>query len=81
MSLLYGLFCGPMALIACTSIGNNVALSAMPYGQLWRDHRRAFWQIFHPGATRQYRDAQHIILHNFMRKLWESPDDLKEHLR
>lgn len=72
---------GIMALTASDSIGNSAALSVMPYGQLWRDHRRAFWQIFRPGATQQYRDAQRTILHKFLQKLLVSPDNLKKHLR
>lgn len=75
------LFSGATELKACVSIGNSAALSVMPYGQLWRDHRRAFWQIFHPGATRQYRDAQRTVLHTFLRKLLVSPENLREHLR
>ncbi|KAI0631990.1 cytochrome P450 [Trametes polyzona] len=32
-------------------IGNDIAFSGMQYGQLWRDHKRAFWQVFHPGVS------------------------------
>ncbi|KAI0670927.1 cytochrome P450 [Trametes maxima] len=60
-------------------IGNEVAFSAMPYGQEWRGHRRAFWQIFNPSAIVSYREAQRAAVPKFIRKLHESPQDFKSH--
>ncbi|KAI0352606.1 cytochrome P450 [Trametes cingulata] len=61
--------------------GNDVALSIMPYGQWWRDHRRAFWQVFHPDAAREYRETHRAITHKFLSKLVDSPQDFKQHIR
>ncbi|KAH9847899.1 cytochrome P450 [Lenzites betulinus] len=62
-------------------IGNDTVMSLMPYGQRWRHHRRAFWQVFHPAAARQYRKTQQAFLHKFLKKLVASPLDLKQHIR
>ncbi|EIW59559.1 cytochrome P450 [Trametes versicolor FP-101664 SS1] len=62
-------------------IGNDVSFSVMPYGQWWRDHRRAFWQVFHPGAIRGYRDTERAFLHDFLRNLVASPQDIERHIR
>ncbi|KAI0821982.1 cytochrome P450 [Trametes gibbosa] len=62
-------------------IGNDVAFSVMPYGQWWRDHRRAFWQVFHPAAAQGYRDIHRAYLHDFLRNLVVSPQNLKWHIR
>ncbi|KAI0662030.1 cytochrome P450 [Cubamyces menziesii] len=53
----------------------------MPYGQQWRDHRRAFWQIFHPAATREYREIQSEKLRTFLAALLESPQYFQQHIR
>lgn len=63
------------------SIGNEVSFSVMPYGQWWREHRRAFWQVFHPGAMRGYRDTERAFAHDFLRKLLTSPEDIEKHSR
>ncbi len=64
-----------------TSIGNDVSFSVMPYGQWWRDHRRAFWQVFHPGAMRSYRDTERAFAHDFLRNLLASPGNIEKHSR
>lgn len=62
------------------SVGNDVSFSIMPYGQWWRDHRRAFWQAFHPGAMRGYRDTVRAFLHEFLRNTVTSPEGVEQHL-
>ncbi|KAI0643186.1 cytochrome P450 [Trametes meyenii] len=62
-------------------IGNDIAFSIMRYGQWWRDHRRAFWQIFHPGAIGDYREIQRTVLHKFLKNLADAPQNYKEHIR
>ncbi|OSD07367.1 cytochrome P450 [Trametes coccinea BRFM310] len=61
--------------------GNDAALSTMPYGQWWRDHRRAFWQIFQPRVIERYRDAQRASVRKLLCKVLSSPTKLQEHLR
>lgn len=53
----------------------------MRYGQWWRDHRRAFWQVFHPGKIGEYHDVERGLAHELLAKLLESPQDLEQHLR
>ncbi|KAI0670932.1 cytochrome P450 [Trametes maxima] len=62
-------------------IGNDVAFSSMRYGQVWREHRRAFWQVFHPNAIPDYREAQRAVMLKFLRNLSATPQRLKEHIR
>ncbi|KAH9889803.1 cytochrome P450 [Cubamyces lactineus] len=62
-------------------VGNDAAFSIMPYGQQWRDHRRAFWQIFHPAATRGYREIQSEKLRTFLAALLNSPQNFQQHIR
>ncbi|KAI0373871.1 cytochrome P450 [Pilatotrama ljubarskyi] len=62
-------------------VGNDVALSIMPYGQWWRDHRRAFWQVFHQDAVREYQDIQRVITRMFLKKLMDRPQEFKQHIR
>ncbi|KAH9912855.1 O-methylsterigmatocystin oxidoreductase [Epithele typhae] len=37
---------------------NEWVFGLMPYGQSWRDHRRAFWQHFNPNAISIYQPTQ-----------------------
>ncbi|OJT02062.1 hypothetical protein TRAPUB_7478 [Trametes pubescens] len=53
----------------------------MRYGQWWRDHRRAFWQVFHPGQVNEYHDAERGFAHELLANLLESPQDFEQHLR
>ncbi|KAI9058207.1 cytochrome P450 [Trametes sanguinea] len=61
--------------------GNDAALSTMPYGQGWRDHRRAFWQIFQPRVIERYRDVQRASVRKLLCKVLLSPEKLQDHLR
>ncbi|KAI0643184.1 cytochrome P450 [Trametes meyenii] len=62
-------------------IGHEGALSSMHYGQEWRDHKRAFWRVFHPGAIGDYRDIEREMVRKLLKKLLASPHDFKEHTR
>ncbi|KAI0643177.1 cytochrome P450 [Trametes meyenii] len=62
-------------------VGNDVAFSSMRYGQVWREHRRAFWQIFHPGAISGYRETQRAVLLKFLKNLSAAPQRFEEHIR
>ena len=72
--LVYGLFWG-------SSIGMDINFSIMPYGQRWRQHKRAFWQYFHPGALPTYLPLQRKTAHRFLNKLLDTPSRLREHIR
>ncbi|OSD07376.1 cytochrome P450 [Trametes coccinea BRFM310] len=53
----------------------------MRYGQWWRNHRRAFWQILHPKVVQGYREIQQGYTRRFLHKLIETPNHMKEHSR
>ncbi|KAI0767392.1 cytochrome P450 [Fomes fomentarius] len=61
--------------------GNDFNLGFMPYGDGWRRHRRAFWQYFRPQAGIEYRAVQRAMAGKFLRKVLQTPNELKEHLR
>nr|BED43012.1 cytochrome P450 monooxygenase [Trametes versicolor] len=72
--------CSRPSSVVIPLVGNDVSFSIMPYGQWWRDHRRAFWQVFHPGAMRGYRDTVRAFLHEFMRNTVSSPEGVEQYL-
>ncbi|KAI0667766.1 CyP450 monooxygenase [Trametes maxima] len=53
----------------------------MPYGQLWRQHRRLFWQHFHPGVVSKYHSIQRKASGKFLQRLLSSPAQLEDHIR
>ena len=59
----------------------DASFSAMPYGQWWRRHKRAFWQHFNPGAIPSYQPIQRSGARRFLKKLLKAPADLREHIR
>ncbi|KAI1794935.1 cytochrome P450 [Ganoderma leucocontextum] len=56
-------------------------MSLMPYGQRWRQHRRALWQHFYPAAIEKYHATQKQSAHMFLRKLLADPTNLDDHVR
>ncbi|KAJ8518591.1 hypothetical protein ONZ45_g4347 [Pleurotus djamor] len=62
-------------------MGWNFNFGFQPYGDQWRDHRRAFHQEFHPNAAKRFHpqeiDATHILLRNILNE----PENLHNHLR
>ena len=52
-----------------------------PYGEQWRNYRRAFWQHFHPGAIDKYKPVQAIIARRFLLKLLQNPVAFMQHIR
>ncbi|PIL22692.1 cytochrome P450 [Ganoderma sinense ZZ0214-1] len=61
--------------------GSDWALGLLPYGQRWRDYRRALWQHFHPGAIVKYRPAQESFAPLFLKKLLDKPEGYMDHIR
>ncbi|CDO71675.1 hypothetical protein BN946_scf184915.g19 [Trametes cinnabarina] len=61
--------------------GNDAGLASMPYGQRWRDHRRAFWQAFQPRVVPTYRDVQRTSVRHFLHRVLSSDEDLQGHIR
>lgn len=55
--------------------------SVMPYGSLWRDHRRLFYQEFTGKAAEQHHSHQSSGVHDLLRHLLDTPEAWYEHLR
>lgn len=53
----------------------------MPYGDLWRQHRRVMHQSFHPTAAARFRPTELKATHGLLRRLLDEPDNLLGHLR
>ncbi|KAI0763593.1 cytochrome P450 [Trametes elegans] len=63
-------------LIPLSGQASNFAF--MPYGQVWRQHRRAFWQYFHPGSVAQYQPIQRAVTRRFLEGLLARPAEFKK---
>ena len=63
------------------STGLTMNFGFMPYGQLWRRHRREFWQCFHHNACAKYWPVQRAVAHEFLGLLLKDPLKFKEYIR
>ncbi|KAI0752763.1 cytochrome P450 [Daedaleopsis nitida] len=62
-------------------VGQDLNFGFYPYGERWRQHRRAFWQHFSSSAVQKYRSIQLATSHRFLVRLLNDPSHLKEHIR
>ncbi|KAF8869400.1 cytochrome P450 [Infundibulicybe gibba] len=53
----------------------------LPYGDLWRHHRRIFQQSFRKDAAASYEPIQMGKVRQMLGDLLESPDDFRMHIR
>ncbi|KAG6899467.1 hypothetical protein C0993_010110 [Termitomyces sp. T159_Od127] len=53
----------------------------MPYGELWREHRRLVHQSFHPNAALRFRPQELKASRGLLRRLLKDPNDVLGHLR
>ncbi|OSD01451.1 cytochrome P450 [Trametes coccinea BRFM310] len=51
------------------------------YTDEWRRHRKAFHQLFHQNVIPDYRPAQVLQTHRFLRQLLHEPDKFVAHIR
>ncbi|KAJ3563987.1 hypothetical protein NP233_g8587 [Leucocoprinus birnbaumii] len=58
----------------------DYALATVPYGHLWRRHRRAFHQHFSTSQVQKYNGAQTKEARMFLRRLLDAPDDFAHHI-
>ena len=56
-------------------------LGFMPYGSLWRRHRKSFHDSFSINAVSKYQHIQRREVHAFLRRLLDTPDDFLHHVR
>ncbi|KAF8882087.1 cytochrome P450 [Infundibulicybe gibba] len=60
---------------------SDFLLAIMPYGARWRRHRRLFREHFHVNAVSKYNPVQSHETKVFLRRLLQSPGNLREHIR
>jgi hypothetical protein len=53
----------------------------IPYGQKWRDVRKAFHAYFHLEAAKKYEPLEMLSVHSLLRNLLETPGDFLQHTR
>jgi cytochrome P450 len=53
----------------------------MEYGAIWREHRKAFHQYFHPTASLKYRPYQLTSTRRMLHHLLETPDEVMQIIR
>ncbi|KAF8880395.1 cytochrome P450 [Infundibulicybe gibba] len=55
--------------------------AVLPYGDLWRHHRRVFQQSFKQDTIAVYEPTEIKKIHQLLKGLLESPDNLRVHVR
>ncbi|TFK90539.1 O-methylsterigmatocystin oxidoreductase [Polyporus arcularius HHB13444] len=61
--------------------GIDWLIGLMPYGPVWRAHRRALWQHIRPAVVPTYHPVQRTVTRMFLLDLFHKPEDLKQHVR
>lgn len=56
-------------------------LGTMPYGDLWRAHRRMFHPYVNPAAVSQWEYVQRREVHSLLRRLVADPSGMATHVR
>ncbi|KAK7687283.1 hypothetical protein QCA50_009788 [Cerrena zonata] len=62
-------------------IGMWWAMSSTPYGERWRDMRRAFHQDFNNESVKQFREVETKACHELLRRLVSRPENFREDIR
>ncbi|OJT13611.1 O-methylsterigmatocystin oxidoreductase [Trametes pubescens] len=60
--------------------GQESNFGLFPYSPWWRQHRREFWQFFHPGVISKYQPTQRTEVRKFLGRLLNSPSRFKSHI-
>lgn len=61
-------------------IGWGWNVSLMPYGSMWREHRRVLHQFFTEDASRNYHELQTVHNNLSLHSLLETPDAFRQHV-
>jgi hypothetical protein len=59
----------------------SISMSRMPYGLLWRKHRKSFHEYFHRNAVAKYQPVQRQEVLAFLRRLLVTPDNFLHNIR
>ncbi|KAG6908816.1 hypothetical protein DXG01_003169 [Tephrocybe rancida] len=62
-------------------MGWDFILGFMPYGQLWREHRRLMHQSFHPTAALRFHPQELKATHRLLGRLLQDQNDVLGHIR
>ena len=62
-------------------MGFDWALSLMPYGTSWRQHRKVFHQYFYPNAAAEYIPKQLSEARKTLLRIVERPEEFRDHIR
>ena len=62
-------------------MNGSFAMSMMPYGPLWRRHRKLFQEHFHRNVVSKYQPIQRQETQAFLRRLLVTPDNFFYHIR
>lgn len=69
------------ALILDVRCGFGWALTLLPYGQIWRDARKAFHREFQPSAVPQYRPSELRETHDLLLRLLSAPEKFRSFIQ
>ena len=62
-------------------MGWTFSVVRMPYGTMWRRHRRAFHEHFHVNAVQKYIPIQTKEILVFLHRLLVTPENFIHHIR
>ena len=62
-------------------MGWTFSVVRMPYGAMWRRHRRAFHEHFHVNAVQKYIPIQTKEILVFLHRLLVTPENFIHHIR
>lgn len=71
----------PVTVMAYEMVGLDRNFGFVPYGDVWREHRRLFHQYFRLDMVPKYHDRMLKHTKDLLQRLLVSPDRLMEHLR
>ena len=60
-------------------MGGSWTFALMPYGNLWRIHRRLMNRFFNPSVVNRFDDEIYKAVNVFLRRLSESPERFLKH--
>ncbi|KAF7978460.1 hypothetical protein HWV62_664 [Athelia sp. TMB] len=67
--------------LTLSRMGYDRVFAFMPYGPLWRSHRKAFHQEFQPQHASRHHPIEAKATHNLLRHLLTNPQQWFEHAR
>ncbi|KAI0064948.1 CyP450 monooxygenase [Artomyces pyxidatus] len=69
------------SLISDVRMGFGWSLGFTPYNEWWKHSRRLFHRHFQPSAIPQFRPKKTKAVHDFLRRLADTPGDFHQHMQ